>query len=329
MTGEDGRTPPKKAPTSATAEVTRGDLVDTASVGGTLTYADERKVPGGPSGTVTWVPEEGRVIKRGQALYKVDRKPMTLMYGRLPMYRTLRQGVSDGPDVEQLEKNLRALGYGDDMTVDDHFSYATHLAVLEWQDDRGLPETGAVDAKQIVFLPGEVRVADAKIAVGDRAAQGQALTVTSTRRLVHVDLDATKQNLAKKGAEVGIELPDGSRTAGRIAEVGRVAETTQNAQGEEADPTIDVEITLTDPKKAGRLDQAPVTVEMESERRKNVLSVPVEALLALREGGFGLEIVEGASRRVVAVETGVYGGGRVEVSGAGLAEGMRVGVPEQ
>jgi hypothetical protein len=101
-------------------------------------------------------------------------------------------------------------------------------------------------------------------------------------------------------------------------------------QGEEAPKsTIDVEITLDDPEKAGQLDEAPVSVEMTGEKRENVLSVPVEALLALREGGYGLELVQGDGSRVVAVEIGLFAGGRVEVSGQGVTEGAKVGVPAE
>jgi hypothetical protein len=53
----------------------------------------------------------------------------------------------------------------------------------------------------------------------------------------------------------------------------------------------------------------------------------VAALLALAEGGYGVEVVDGASTRIVAVETGLFAGGQVEVSGGGLAEGTVVGVP--
>nr|BFE83940.1 hypothetical protein GCM10020093_065410 [Planobispora longispora] len=134
--GTDAATP-ATTPVPATAPITRQDLVDTKSVDGVLTYSDERRLSTGASGTVTWVAEEGAVIRRGRPLLKADREPVVLMYGKLPLYRELRQGVSDGPDVEQLERNLKALGYGDDLTVDDHFSYATRLAVEEWQDDRG------------------------------------------------------------------------------------------------------------------------------------------------------------------------------------------------
>jgi len=59
-----------------------------------------------------------------------------------------------------------------------------------------------------------------------------------------------------------------------------------------------------------------------------VLAVPVAALLALPEGGFGVEIVEGNTTRIVAVKTGMFAAGRVEVSGEGIAEGMKVGVPK-
>ncbi|GAA4225702.1 peptidoglycan hydrolase-like protein with peptidoglycan-binding domain [Streptosporangium album] len=321
--GGTGVAAPAKAQVAATAAITRQDLVDTKTVTGALTYSGRRPLTTGASGTVTWVPDDGAVVRRGRSLLKVDRKPVTLMYGSLPLYRPLRWGVSDGPDVEQLESNLKALGYGADLTVDDHFSNATHLAVREWQDDRGLTETGQVDDTQVVFLPSAVRVTEVKAVVGGRTAPGrQALAVSDLDRLVHLDLDSSDQMLAKKGAKVTVELPGGEKAAGKITEVGTVAKT----YGERT--VIDVEIMLTkDPKT--KLDQAPVEVELVSERRENVLAVPVEALLALREGGFGVEIVEGSGTRLAPVKVGAFGSGMVEITGDGLTEGMKVGVPSE
>jgi peptidoglycan hydrolase-like protein with peptidoglycan-binding domain len=325
--GGPGAATPSKPPVPATADIARQDLVETKTVSGALTYAGERRLASGASGTVTWVAAEGAVIRRGRPLLKIDRRPQVLMYGAVPLYRTLTQGVSDGPDVEQLERNLKALGYGDALTVDDHFSYATKQAVEQWQDDRGLTETGQVDAAQVVFQPAAVRVTDAKVEVGDRTAAGQqALTVSGIRRLVHVDLDTDDQALARKGAKVTVTLPGGEQVGGRVTDVGTVAETTGQEQDQSI--TIDVDITLAKPPRT-KLDQAPVEVEMQSERHANVLAVPVEALLALREGGFGVEVVEGAASRVVAVRTGAFGGGLVEIEGAGLREGLKVGVPAQ
>jgi peptidoglycan hydrolase-like protein with peptidoglycan-binding domain len=250
------------------------------------------------------------------------------MYGSLPLYRTLSDGVGDGRDVKQLERNLKALGYGDDMTVDDQFTGVTAEAVKDWQDDMGLSETGRVDASQVVFEPGAVRVNAVKAEVGDRIGAGRpALTVTGTERVVHVDLDATKQQLAGKGAAATVEMPDGKRVQGRITKVGTVAKASGSGSNDQSDDksTIGVDIGIS-AEGAGRLDQAPVTVDLESERSKNVLSVPVEALLALREGGFGVQVVEGATSRIVPVQAGTFGAGRVAVTGAGLREGMKVGV---
>lgn len=329
---------PAAAPPPAldSAPITRGDLVDTETVGGALIYTGERKVMGAAEGTVTSIPAPGQVIEQGEALYRVDRRPLTLMYGKLPLYRTLRPGIDDGPDVRQLERALRALGHGDGMTVDRHFSAATARAVRDWQDDSGLDETGEVDAAQVVFLPTAVRVAEAKAALGDTVGAGtHVLTVTGTQRLVHVDLKVSDRRLARKGARVTVELPGGGTVPGRIAKVGTVAEKDPAQEGptgtgQAGEPTIDVEIELTGDKDTGGLDQAPVNVRLESERRERVLTVPVEALLALREGGLGVEVLgPGGGRRFVAVRTGAYGGGRVEISGPGLAEGMLVGVPRE
>jgi peptidoglycan hydrolase-like protein with peptidoglycan-binding domain len=318
--------------TTATAEVTRGDLVDTKSVDGRLTYSAEHKLAARTAGTLTAMPAPGRMIRQGDVLYQLDRRPVVLLYGRLPLYRPLQQGTK-GPDVRQLERALHALGYDRDtgMTVDTEFTAATARAVKAWQKDEGLAKTGSVDATQAVFLPGAVRVAGTSAAVGDTVPIGRpVLTVTSTAQLVHVDLKATDQKLAVEGAKVSVELPDGASVTGRISSVGTVAKAPAQKDGGASEPTVDVEIELTGAKRTGRLDQAPVTVTLESARRKNVLTVPVEALLARREGGFGVEVVEpGGATRVVAVHTGAYGSGRVEISGPGIAPGVRVGVPDE
>jgi hypothetical protein len=52
-----------------------------------------------------------------------------------------------------------------------------------------------------------------------------------------------------------------------------------------------------------------------------VLVVPVEALIALREGGYAVQLPGGELR---AVETGMYSRALVEISGPGIAEGLTV-----
>ncbi|WP_245627668.1 peptidoglycan-binding protein [Actinomadura oligospora] len=327
LTRDDGGAPaPKSSLPTATAAITKGDVADTESVDGKLTYSDSRALVSGSSGTVTKTPAEGSTIRQGKTLYRIDNKRVVLMYGSLPLYRTLSAGVDDGPDVRELEQNLRDLGYGDDMTVDKDFTSATTAAVEDWQHDMGLPETGSVDASQVVFEPGPVRISEIKSPAGQPTGRGRPiLTVSDTRSVVHVDLDASKQSLARKGAAVSVALPNGRRAAGHITRVGTVAKAGKDQSNKDSS-TIDVDITL-DRGGTGNLDQAPVTVDMESARVRGVLSVPIEALLGLREGGFGVEVVEGTASRVVPVQLGQFGSGRVQITGAGLREGMKVGVP--
>ncbi|GII79404.1 peptidoglycan-binding protein [Sphaerisporangium rufum] len=317
-------------PPAPTAGVERGDLVDTVSVSGRLTYSGERKIATGGSGTVTWVPRAGATIRQGGALIRLDRRPVVLLYGAVPLYRTLRQGVTDGPDVRQLEKALKALGFGRGVTVDRHFSWATRQAVLRWQKHHGMARTGEVDAAQAVFLPGPARVAEARAAVGDTArAGGQALTVTGTRQVARVDLDVARRHLVRGGGRVTVELPGGKTVKGKITAIGGAVKV-EDAGGQEGKSTVEVEISLPAGKARGLPDQAPVAVTLVSERRRDVLSVPVEALLALRDGGYGVTVVDpGGARRTVSVRTGGYGGGRVEVAGPGLAAGTKVEVPAE
>jgi peptidoglycan hydrolase-like protein with peptidoglycan-binding domain len=316
---------------TTTAEVTRRDLRAIEEVDGTLGYGEARAVANGRDGTVTGLPEEGEVVSRGQALYRVDGKPVPLLYGRLPAWRELSVGVGDGPDVRQLERNLVALGYDPDraITVDDHFTWATRAAVRRWQEVLGLEETGTVRPGDAVWQPGPVRVAERKAAVGDPARPGSpVLEVTDTTRRVTIDLDASRQPYVKAGDRVDLELPGGRTTTGRVRWVGKVA-TAPAGDGTEgdSDPTVELVVALDEPKATGRLGQAPVDASITTSVRRGVLTVPINALLALAEGGYAVEVERDGRRTLVGVETGLFADGRVEVSGGGLRAGDRVVVP--
>jgi hypothetical protein len=77
------------------------------------------------------------------------------------------------------------------------------------------------------------------------------------------------------------------------------------------------------------LTRAPVTVQLTSAQRRDVLSVPVEALVALSDTRFAVEVpaASGVLRRVP-VTTGLFAAGRVVVSGPGLRAGLSVVVPQ-
>ena len=318
--------PPVRAASAgtATATVERRDLVDRESVGGTLGYADAAPLRAGAAGTVTDLPEPGAVVRRGRSLYDLDGEPAAwILYGSLPAWRDFTHGMADGEDVRQLERNLRALGHDPDgdMTIDDEWTWATTAAVQHFQDERGLIEDGALTRGEVVFRPGAARVGELRASLGRTVpAGGEIAGLSTTRREVTVDLEATRQSLVREGDAVTVDLPDGRTARGRIADVGKVAE---QAAAEDAEPTIEVAIELRGRAARGTgFDQAPVDVGLEAERREDVLVVPVTALLARAGGGFAVEAADDG--RLIEVAPGTFAEDYVEVDGDGLREGLRV-----
>ncbi|MEU5002143.1 peptidoglycan-binding protein [Streptomyces sp. NPDC021622] len=324
--GKDGSVRQDAGLPPATAPVERGDLSSGTQTDGTLGYAKERKVNAGATGILTWTTGTGSTIRRDGRLYEVNGVPVRLMYGTEPMYRTLKTG-DEGDDVRQLEENLRALGHGAGLAVDDMYTEGTAAAVKQWQKAHDRKQTGRVGPDQIAFSPGAVRVKSAESAVGDQVAPGKpVLATTGSERVVRFDLDVAEGKLAKAGTRVTVDLPDGSTVKGRVASVGRTAKPGDDPA--DKTPKIPVTVSFDDPGKVDGFDQSPVTVNLTGETRKDVLSVPVNALLALPGGGYGVQVVEHGRARQVKVELGMFGQGRVEVSGGGLREGAKVGVPK-
>jgi peptidoglycan hydrolase-like protein with peptidoglycan-binding domain len=319
--GGSGHPEPAKAAASSgpTTPVERRDLVDRDDLDGTLGYDGEGTLNAGAAGVLTRLPDPGSVITRGHSLYDLDDEPAAfLLYGSLPAWRDLTPGMSDGEDVRQLERNLRALGY-DPGTVDDDWDSDTTDAVEQFQKDRDVDDTGTLKQGTILFRPQATRIAQAKATVGDSVAPGRPLAeVSSTKRIITVNLDARRQRLARVGGKVTVDMPEGGTAGGRITDVGTVA----TKASQDSDPTIEVTVELRGKSAHGtRLDQAPVSVGFAVEERKGVLAVPVKALVARQGGGYAVETPNG---RFVSVEPGLYADDYVEVSGDGLREGMRV-----
>ncbi|AZS73187.1 peptidoglycan-binding protein [Streptomyces lydicus] len=323
---------PKGPPT--TTEITRTDLVQSKTVEGKLDYAQRRAVKSPVEGTVTKAAESGKTVSLGQRLYERDARPVTLLYGSTPMFRAMKAGVR-GPDVLQLERNLRDLGFGAGLYVDVRYDAATKAAVKQWQKSLDVTPNGEIGQGDVVFQRGPVRVVSADAALADSVGpDSKVLTVASTKPVVRAELDAADGALAAKGTKVEIAMPGGGTQRGKVS--GVVApDDSDSADGGAAgsggsSDAINVEITLDDGTKLQEKDrQGTLQVKFVSESRKDVLTVPVEAIVALREGGYGLELVQGSKTRMVAVETGLTADGRIEVSGTGLAEGMKVGAAEQ
>ncbi|MBT8193854.1 MAG: peptidoglycan-binding protein [Acidimicrobiia bacterium] len=370
------------------------------------------------AGTLTWMAAEGDVIEQGDVLMRIDDRPVIVLYGDVPAYRTLRRTVA-GTDVVQLKSGLTALGFDPNGTLDldnDEFTAALEAVVVDWQQEAGVDDDGTVDLGQIVsvpgpltidtvlvavgspvggapvarvffetegsegddvlalqeallrlghtagdalvasgvfddatlaallelqdaagmeadgtvgppdvlFKPGAVRVADRFLEPGALLTPGMAVLGTSTgESVVTIDLPAADQALLDEGERVVVVLPDDTRIDGTVQSKAETA--TVSPQGE---ATFKVVIVLDDTAAAAGLDQAPVGVEVITDRADDVLAVPVTALLALAESGYAVEVEQpDGSTRLVAVDAGMYADGLVEVTSTALSPGDRVVAP--
>lgn len=421
-----------------TAPVARRTLAERVTVEGTIGYAGETTVLARLSGTVTALPAVGDVVKRGERLYSVAGEPVLLMYGSVPAYRTLVEGISEGPDVEQLERNLAALGY-EPGTVDEEFTSSTAAAVSAWQEDLGLEASAEVELGRVAFLRGPQRVTDLEAQLGEALGGGAAggskvvdwvpaaeggvsrvegakeaapeaapaapeaesppaeerepkepgkpekpeepeqpagdlnpptrgpaepepeerveaqpeistgepsiseggfaepeaeresepastpvLSTSSTKRVVTVSLDPDQQSIAHRGQGVEVVLPGGAEVAGKVRELTAVESSGEGRPGEEAEAAVEATVSVTGKRRIPALDGAAVSVVFTQRVRKQVLSVPLTALVAIGGERFAVYVVEGAGRRRIVVTPGLAADGFVEVEGKGLRAGIRV-----
>jgi hypothetical protein len=303
------------------------------------------------SGTFTWLPQVGQVIRQGQQIYGLSGSPVVLLYGSVPAYRDLSEGLT-GADVTELNRDLVHLGYATRAALGprsgwDYYSAETAYAVEQLQTRLGLTVTGTLPLGQAAFLPGPALVTGlgSTTSLGGQATAGSVvLTATSITPTVTIDLDPSLQSEVKDGDQVSITLPDGTITPGVVTQVGRVASTpssgssssssgqsggssNSSASGSGA-ATITVLVALTHPKAGGKLNQAPVTVTITTGSVSNALTVPVDALLAEPGGKYAVEVTGPGGHHLVTVTPGMFddAAGKVQVSG-NLTPGQHVVVP--
>lgn len=310
---------------AATAVVELGTLSATESWDGTLDYGMPFTVTSSGNGTVTRLTGQGAAVERGTELYRVNEQPVILLYGIVPMYRDLEPGAS-GADVEQLAANLAELGY-EGFTVDDEYTESTAEAVQAWQQDLGIAQTGTVARGDVVFVPEGGQVDALRSDVGDVVAPGTpVLDITSTDQVVSLQAAVDDRDRFAVDAEVTILLPGGGEIAGTVRATAVVEAAAESPEEADTASILQVEVALAEPA-PDEFVGASVEVIVAVDERADVLMVPVSALLALTEGGYGLEVVaEDDTTSIVPVDTGLFADGKVQVEGEDIGEGTVVGV---
>jgi hypothetical protein len=193
-------------------------------------------------------------------------------------------------------------------------------AIERWQKAAGIEPTGVLDFSDVVVTKSAVRVSEVLAQPGDEAS-GDLMTVTATTKSVTVPVESLDIGSIKSGGRVTVVLPDQSTAAARVAAISTVVQGEEDESGNTGQTKTNVTVSLDDPQAVKGIDSAPVQAQFQGESKKDVLAVPVGALLALREGGYAVRLSGG---RLVPVDTGMFAKGLVEISGQGVSEGMKV-----
>lgn len=316
------RTPDRTAAAAAdrsvsrsTAAVVRGDLADTKTFSGSVGYGAATPLVSSATGTLTWLPDPGVVIGRDQSLFAADEQAVRSMHGTVPLWRDLVPGTR-GQDVAQLNQNLGALGY--DVAQDDRFGPRTDRAVRRWQHDRGLAVTGTIDAHQVAFVDGDVRV-DAVTGQLGQPASGPVLSTTSTKRVVTATVPSRDAERLTVGTEVSVRINGvGDALPGKVVDA-------TPGESKDGSQNVSVEISF-DAGDRTVPESGSAQVLAVGRTEQGVLSVPVSALAAGSGSSFAVDVVRGSTTKRVPVQVGFLADGRAAVTGD-VHEGDRVVVP--
>jgi HlyD family secretion protein len=342
--GDGGGEGGGSAAATTTAPVEVRDLVLTDEYEGELDFGETDPVTAGRSGVVTGVTPAGTAVGQGGVLFDLDLQPTVLLHGEIPAFRDLSVDADPGADVTQLERALGDLGLGDGVTVDTAFTDATADAVTDWEEALGRSDPdGVVTLGEVVFAPADLRIAEVTAEQGTQVESGaEVVQVTATTKVVTLQLTVDQVANVEAGTPVTIDLPDGSEATGTIADIATEPTTEGGTGGEGGDggegsggdgdeETFAVTVALDDPAAADGFDSGTVDVTVERSRTEDATAVPVIALLALREGGYGVQVVDGSDPggyRLVPVEVGTIAEEWAQVSGEGIEAGVEVAVPE-
>lgn len=305
-------------PAVQTTTVRKGDLANTRVLQAGLGFGAARPVKGG-TGTVTKLPAAGQTTELGKELYRVDDQPVFVFYGATPLFRALDAPGLKGSDVAVVVDNLAALGYQVGTRPKDaskaELTPRVVDALKKWQKAVGVEQNGVLAPGRVLVLDRPMRVASVKAQLG-AAASEELFELTPTTRLVTVQVPVAEAGVVKAGMPVVVVRPDNREVPGKVTSV-----TTAAPPENGGDPEVDVVVTPDNPEDVGDLDTAPVRLKITTESRTGVLTVPLTALVALKEGGYAVQLPGGGLK---AVRTGLYSQDKVEISGDGVVDGLEV-----
>lgn len=297
---------------AVTAPVELTTLTSQVRLNAQLTFGEPvEMVP--VTGMITALPEAGAVIDVGHTLVEIDGKPVILLRGARPFWRELSVDSTRGPDVQQLEENLAALGYFE-REPDTRFDWRTRAAVRDWQEDLGVERTGTLAPGAVVVVDApSVRVAQLTALLGEKDAS--PLTYTAATLQAVAKLTPAQAREVVPGTPVTVLLPDGTELESAISAVDPGGQPTENE-----DETTPPMATIDFPDQSAVAAAGPVAVRLVlggTEGATQSLVVPVTALIAEASGGYAVEVQRADGVIRVPVEIGLVADARVQVVASG------------
>ncbi|WP_454131683.1 peptidoglycan-binding domain-containing protein [Microbacterium lacticum] len=330
-------------PNAITTTVRNEQLVDSVR-------ADARAVPEHTwtveaEGTVTRPgARAGQLVESGSVLAVVDERPLFLLDGSVPMYRSLAPGAV-GSDVEQLQIALAALGYYN-YWVDGEYEEETASAVYWFYVESGFVPidaagssvsrderaTASIPRTELTFAPGGNVVTASDC--GDLAQRiaGDLCTLQSGAQTVVIEPSEADAPRIMVGQEVSVQIGaealegvvGGVYAAQAPSEEPGADEDSSATQGrEQNDVVAKFTVTVSDSSSvaSGATGSATVTIETTSPDGLVVESV---AIREDRDGSTWL-LTAGADR--VEATVGLCLRGVCVVEGDGILDGLDVVIP--
>jgi hypothetical protein len=306
-----------------TQAVERRDLTTTLTASCPVDYGAAVELMAGGAGTVTKLRSVGAVIGQGDTLYRLDDKPVVALRGKVTAWRDLVPWMAAGRDIAQAKKALAALGYADGQAIgtSTKWNWALSEAIGDFTEDLGYARRSTLSRSVFVFLADDIRVDSLAVVAGSPLTPGgPVLTWTGTAQRVTCSVDSSNRRYAVVGAPVDLTFPDLSGATGTVT----AAEDAPGANPGEADQ-IELTVEAAAPALAAQADGALARAVFTDTLAQSVLAVPVTALVAFTDGGYGVQrVAADGVAEYLPVQTGTFADTWVEVAGAGLAEGDQV-----
>ena len=189
-----------------TVSIQKGDLAKKEEYNGTLRQTDKKILNSPTNGVVTFLPKEGSIVNFGEVLFIIDNKPVILLQGDTPFYRTLDLNSDPGVDVKQVEEALVYLGYADSTFVPDEvFDEQTSKMLNALYIDYGIDTKSEITPTEQVLInqkQDEIELLENTVLEG-----GTTISEVNNKKKLLDDAkeNATKENAAWQAAENEIE----------------------------------------------------------------------------------------------------------------------------